>query len=876
MSEYAVRVRNVNKSFTTRAEDNDGGFLKKRKKITRHVIKNISFDIKKGEVFGIIGRNGSGKSTTLNMISRIMKPDSGTIEINGKVASILELGMGFHNDLSGRENIYIKGTMYGFAKNQLDERIEDIIDYADIGEYINLPMRVYSSGMRSRLAFAIMINVDADIVILDEVLATGDLAFRKKSSTHFMNMKNKGKTIILVAHSMSTMREMCDRVAWLEKGVIREVGIPNVVCGHYETELAESLEIITDLAEAGVPYSQNVLGCMYRDGNKVEKNLDLAIYWFREAIKRSNDPAKINLADLIVSGEVSDDREDALDLYMSAAQRGNRDARTKLSRLLTQKTQDINKELIEGYKELLPSGNPQIYYEYAELLMKSAWNNEDRKEALRWFKKASEYGNMHAMYQVAIMYRDGTGPEQSDSNYLSWLKKAAEHGHANSQFTLGNMYRDGIKVEHDNTEAFYWFKMAADNNHIDAIFQIAIMYREGIGVEKNLDDSDYWLKLYSQHGLYRQINTLADSFSNCKNEVYDPEMGIKWYRVNAEHGYADSNYRLGMLLINGKDEGSKSDAISSFVFAAERNHLLSIAQLFNLHALGEVDNVCRDDLLRKLEVLVTGGNVWAANDIGIIYAGGKTVQPDIDKAIHYIKIIGEAGNANALHRLGMIYRDGVLIKQDFDEAVKWFERGALLGNIHSAMSLVELYAIGNTEENVCKRAIGHIENMCKSGDVFAMKTLGRYYLDGIAVKQNYQKALYWYEVASKLGDPGAIYDLGMIYKHGKGVDMDLKRALELFISSSDRGHIASIIAIMDMYNQDSIDKEYFDVALSRLETLATGGNITAMRNIGDIYYDGRYGINDSMKAKGWFEKASLLGDAHSRRKLENIESLNKP
>jgi TPR repeat protein/ABC-type transport system involved in cytochrome c biogenesis ATPase subunit len=872
MSEYAVRVRNVNKSFTTRAEDNDGGFLKKRKKITRHVIKNISFDIKKGEVFGIIGRNGSGKSTTLNMISRIMKPDSGTIEINGKVASILELGMGFHNDLSGRENIYIKGTMYGFAKNQLDERIEDIIDYADIGEYIDLPMRVYSSGMRSRLAFAIMINVDADIVILDEVLATGDLAFRKKSSTHFMNMKNKGKTIILVAHSMSTMREMCDKVAWLEKGVIKEVGIPNVVCGHYETELAESLEIITDLAEAGVPYSQNVLGCMYRDGNKVEKNLDLAIYWFREAIKRSNDPAKINLADLIVSGEVSDDREDALDLYMSAAQRGNRDARTKLSRLLTQKTQDINKELIEGYKELLPSGNPQIYYEYAELLMKSAWNNEDRKEALRWFKKASEYGNMHAMYQVAIMYRDGTGPKQSDSNYLSWLKKAAEHGHANSQFTLGNMYRDGIKVEHDNTEAFYWFKMAADNNHIDAIFQIAIMYREGIGVEKNLDDSDYWLKLYSQHGLYRQINTLADSFSNCKNGVYDPEVGIKWYRVNAEHGYADSNYRLGMLHINN-NVGNMTDAVSCYNAAIRKNHLQSISQLLNQYPFGLINDSRRDELLSQLEELVKQGNIWAANDIGHIFANGKSVSPDIYKAIEYLKLIAESGHIHASHKLGVIYRDGIFIEPNYEKAAGWFERGAIAGNLQSAISLINMYSVGEVDKEVHKRSINYIENMCRLGNTNAMRALGRFYINGITVEQNSEKALYWYKIASELGDFSALYELGLIYRYGKGVNRNVKKALSAFISASKQGHIGSLLAILDMYDSELADENCFKFALCRLEVLAHGGNIEAMRNVGLIYQNDKYGMEDLNMAKKWFKSAITLGDARSRDIMNKIDQV---
>jgi len=180
--ENALEIRNIRKTFTTRADTNhEGRVFKRTQKVTRNVLDDISLLIKKGEIFGIIGRNGSGKSTLLKMISRIMKPDSGTIEINGRVASILELGMGFHPDLSGRENIYIKGAMYGFTKQQIDDKLDDIIRYSELEDYIDLPIRVYSSGMTSRLAFAIMINVDADIMILDEVLSTGDLSFSKKS-----------------------------------------------------------------------------------------------------------------------------------------------------------------------------------------------------------------------------------------------------------------------------------------------------------------------------------------------------------------------------------------------------------------------------------------------------------------------------------------------------------------------------------------------------------------------------------------------------------------------------------------------------------------------------------------------------------------------
>jgi ABC-type polysaccharide/polyol phosphate transport system ATPase subunit len=422
----AIIIRGVSKSFKTRADVGlkRGGF-KRSEKVTRNVINNINLDVKKGEIFGIIGRNGSGKSTLLKLISRIMKPDTGSIEINGRLASILELGMGFHQDLSGKENIYIKGSMYGFTRDQIDRRFDDIVKYAELEDYIDLPVRIYSSGMVSRLAFAIMINVDADIMILDEILSTGDLAFSKKSGAHFSNMKNQGKTIIIVSHSMSTIRNMCDRVAWIDGGQIREVGSTNVVCGHYETELAESFDVIKELAESGVPASQNTLGCMYRDGNKVEKNVELATYWFKEAIKRDNDDAKINLADMIVSGIVPGDSEEVTDLYMSAAQKGNRDARNKLSRLLTKEKYDVGRDLADDFRKILPFGNSQLFYDYADLLMKTAWNDGDTAEAFKWYLKSAEGGNANAMYQISMMYREGKGTVQDIRNILSgcvWLQ----------------------------------------------------------------------------------------------------------------------------------------------------------------------------------------------------------------------------------------------------------------------------------------------------------------------------------------------------------------------------------------------------------------------------------------------------------------------
>lgn len=193
----AIEIRNIVKTFKIEVEDPEkkGGILNRNhtKTIENKVLDGITLDIRKGDVLGVLGRNGSGKSTFLSMIARIMEPDSGTIECSGKVASILELGMGFHCDLSGRENIYLKGQLYGFSKDEIDCKIEKIIDYAGIKEYVDNPVRTYSSGMMGRLAFAIMINVESDIMLVDEVLSVGDSAFETKAKEHFKKYPNLEK-----------------------------------------------------------------------------------------------------------------------------------------------------------------------------------------------------------------------------------------------------------------------------------------------------------------------------------------------------------------------------------------------------------------------------------------------------------------------------------------------------------------------------------------------------------------------------------------------------------------------------------------------------------------------------------------------------------
>lgn len=229
-----ICVRNVTKQF--KVYPDKGYTLKdklifsnRRKYQIRQVLNDISFEVRKGEAIGIIGENGCGKSTTLKLLSRIMSPDQGTITIDGRVSALIELGAGFHPDMSGRENIYINAAIFGLTKAEIDARLQSIIDFSELGEYIDNPVRIYSSGMYMRLAFSVAINVDADILLVDEILAVGDVAFQAKCFNKLREIKAKGTTIVIVSHSMEQIEQICDRSIWINRGKIRMDGNPRDV-----------------------------------------------------------------------------------------------------------------------------------------------------------------------------------------------------------------------------------------------------------------------------------------------------------------------------------------------------------------------------------------------------------------------------------------------------------------------------------------------------------------------------------------------------------------------------------------------------------------------------------------------------------------------
>lgn len=210
--------------------------LKRTKKRKKIVLKDISCKINKGETVALIGVNGSGKSTLLKLMTKIIYPEQGTIKINGKISSLLELGAGFNTDFTGRENIYFNASIYGLGRKEVDKIIDKIIEFSELGDSIDTPVRTYSSGMYMRLAFSIAVNVQAEVLLIDEILAVGDAHFQDKCLKKMQELKRQGKTMVFVSHSVAQVKSFCDRAIWLRDGVVRMDGPVNEVLDQYIKE----------------------------------------------------------------------------------------------------------------------------------------------------------------------------------------------------------------------------------------------------------------------------------------------------------------------------------------------------------------------------------------------------------------------------------------------------------------------------------------------------------------------------------------------------------------------------------------------------------------------------------------------------------------
>jgi len=239
MENIAVQVENLTKEFESGKPSGLLNIIRqlssKRKNKKFVALDNVTFSVKKGEVLGIIGANGSGKSTLLRIIAGVYKPDSGNVIVNGRLSPLMQLGAGFENELTAKDNIVMNGLLLGVSKSTIEKKVEAIIEYAELDEFRNLKIKHYSSGMRAKRAFAIAMQVNPEILLVDEILSVGDRNFRKKSIETFLSFKNNGRTILLASHNLETLSTFCDRVLVLQKGKMVIVGNPEEAIAKYKT-----------------------------------------------------------------------------------------------------------------------------------------------------------------------------------------------------------------------------------------------------------------------------------------------------------------------------------------------------------------------------------------------------------------------------------------------------------------------------------------------------------------------------------------------------------------------------------------------------------------------------------------------------------------
>lgn len=636
-----IEIHNVCKSFDVKRTV-DGH----SKDINKPVIQSLNLDVRKGECLGIIGRNGSGKSTLLKLISRIVYPDSGTIEIQGNVASILELGMGFHPDLSGRENIYIKSSMYGFSKKETDSMIEEIIEFSELGDQIDDPVRTYSSGMTGRLAFSVLINVKCDIMIVDEVLSVGDIGFQEKCATLFEKLKKAGKTIIFASNVSGAIEDVCDRAVWIDNGAIRESGAPEEVCYHFTRHLVDSPDAIRTSAEAGDAVSQNRLGTMLRDGIGIAKDSEAAETWFRKAASLGSVDAMINLADML---DAVGQSEEARGLYTKAASRGSQYAGLRLN-----SSEELS-ECISVLEDLSSEGSTRASVALWDIYSKGAVVKQDRTKAVEWMTAAAENGDVQSMVMLGLAYRDGIGTNKDSTTAIKWLSSAAERGSAKARNELVSMYRKGMGVDRDMRAAIRWLEMSASAGDTAAMFQLGTIFRDGTGVDADLTESERWFSMFSFASGSSAEYAIADILLKAYRSEEERSEAVHWMKRAADHGSIQAMFQLGAMHRDGTGVPADSmEAARFFKMASDR------------------------------------GNVQSMLELGMMHLRGNGVQRDVRKAFELISRAAESGNAGAKYQLGVIFRDGIGEEKDPEKARHLFSQAAEAGSRDAVLALSKM------------------------------------------------------------------------------------------------------------------------------------------------------------------------------------------
>lgn len=617
-NEIMISIKGMSKSYHILDPDHKRSLGRKGLK-PYPVFNNIDLEIRKGEVLGIVGRNGCGKSTFLKLVSKILKPDSGRIVINGKIASILELSMGFHSDLTGRENIFLRSELYGIRREIVEQNIEHIIQYADLGEFIDNPVRTYSSGMRSRLAFAIMVNVDADIFLVDEALSAGDAAFAAKASEHLKELIRSGKTILFTSHNVGMIERTCTRAIWLHEGAIRMDGDPDEVVAAYNHETLDSFEMTKSVAEGGSSSAQYRLATYYRDGIGVDADQEEYLKWLKCAADRSHIIAMSEYADHLMDFPSEENLKLARMYYKDAADNGNYEARRKYS-VLQGNVQESIVPLLNTLEALAQTGDPLQRLQYGKLLIKSAMCTSDYQKGFQVLNELAEEGSCDAKFEVAMMLRNGTGTSRNIELAIEILKDLSEIGHPKAVTTLAEMYQDGKYVERDLEQAFAYFLRSATLGNAKSQYQIAEMYRDGIGVTQDQGTAEKWFAIYAE--------SLLNDF-----------------RINA----ADSLFRSGVDTLL-----SAFDMMSSAAETYNNKALLRMGDYYSYGREVEKNPQKAFEYYEKGAQLIGRGKAPLAD----CYLNGKGTEVDLEKAFRLYTLAADAGDPESTFVLAGMYHNG--------------------------------------------------------------------------------------------------------------------------------------------------------------------------------------------------------------------------
>lgn len=632
MSEIAIEFKNVSKKFDIRGVTKYGGTAKLS---TKKVFSNLSFTIESGNIVGIIGHNGAGKSVLLKMLSKIIYPDSGTIKCDRSITSILELGIGFDPELSGRENIEIKCGYYGLSKTEISNNMENIIQFSEIGEQVDYPLRTYSSGMKAKLAFSIIMYVKSEIMILDEVLSVGDAGFHEKCKEIFKKMKKQNKTVIIASHNLNSLENLCDKILWIDKGTIKEYGDPVSVITHYNYEMKNSLELLKEIADSGDVVYQNQLGLAYYYGYNTDVDLKKAEHYFTRSSEMGFVEAKLNLAELFIK---TGKKDEGLELYKKLAEQGNSVAINKLNYIDNET--EIN-ELINELEKLALEGNYRSMKLLGDLYYFGDIISKNPSKAYSYYQKCSELNNNQAQYMAAICNMEGIGTNKDISKAIEYYVKSAKNGNRKAMLDLANIYRKGIGIEKKIDDAVYWYERAALLEDNKAINELIKLYKNDL---KNENMSRNWEIKCSEQILSNYEAILADIYKQ-KNADSEKDNIIKWYLRSQEKGNISGTYGLALCYNEGiilpLDLQKSFDLMKSL---ADRDYPNALYEIGLKYYRGE--GVEKNDVFafKVIEKAANMSHQKAIYQLAYFYKYGIGTEKNIDAALSELKKITESGN----------------------------------------------------------------------------------------------------------------------------------------------------------------------------------------------------------------------------------------